>query len=416
MNHRTAFKVAATLGSIVGISFATTAATAVGAGASEHAVSNGSPSVAVGTGESSMADPGGNPGDHFGGSVATAKGIAVVGAPDVSNQGVVYIYVKTSSGWPATPTATLDDPAGTADDEFGYSVAVSGKTIVVGSPGANSFAGAAYVFVKGATSWSEIPTQTLEDPASTSGDDFGYSVAMKGSNLVVGSPNYAAEGAAYIYVDSGTWPASPTKVLNDTVATGTDEFGFSVSITGKVAFVGAPGTDSFTGAAYAYVKGTSAWPTTPTVALADPAATADDYFGLSVFVAGKNAVVGAPGTSSLDGEAYIYTRSAATGWPASPSVTLPGPSSQTTEFGYAVADSHYAAVIGAYQGDSDAGRAYVYPKETTGWSTSPSAVIRDPDATAGDNFGNAVAAYKKVAVVGASATNGEAGEAYIFKA
>jgi FG-GAP repeat len=415
MNHRTAFKVAATFGSIVGICFATTAVTAVAAGASEHSASAASPAVAVGTNEASIADPGGNPGDHFGASVATAKGIAVVGAPDVSDQGVVDVYVKTHGVWSTTPT-TLDDPGATADDEFGYSVAVSGKTIVVGAPGTDSFAGAAYVYVKGATTWGPNPTRTIADPGSTTGDEFGYSVAIKGANLVVGSPNYGSEGAAYIYVDNGTWPATPTKVLNDTAATGNDEFGFSVSLTGKAVIVGAPGTDSFTGAAYAYVKGATSWPTTASVSLADPGAEANDYFGLSVFVAGKNAIIGAPGTDSLDGAAYIYTRSATTGWPSLPSVSYAGPASKASEFGYSVADSHYAAVMGAYQADSDAGTTYIYPKQPTGWSGTASAVIHDPAATSGDNFGNAVAVYKKIAVVGASATNGQAGEAYVFKA
>jgi hypothetical protein len=58
---------------------------------------------------------------------------------------VAYIYVKGATGWPTKPTATLSDPAATADDLFGE-VAVSGKTAVVGAYGANSDAGVAYIY------------------------------------------------------------------------------------------------------------------------------------------------------------------------------------------------------------------------------------------------------------------------------
>jgi hypothetical protein len=85
--------------------------------------------------------------DYFGSSVAVSGKTVVVGALGTnSGAGAAYIYVKAASGWPTTPTATLNDPAATSDDHFGYSVAVSGKTAVVGAPGTNSFAGTAYIY------------------------------------------------------------------------------------------------------------------------------------------------------------------------------------------------------------------------------------------------------------------------------
>jgi hypothetical protein len=59
--------------------------------------------------------------------------------------GAAYIDVKGVHGWPTTPIITLSDPAATSDDVFGDSVAVSGKTAVVGVFGAKSDAGAAYI-------------------------------------------------------------------------------------------------------------------------------------------------------------------------------------------------------------------------------------------------------------------------------
>jgi hypothetical protein len=53
-------------------------------------------------------------------------------------------------------------------------------------------------------------------------------------------------------------------------------------VSGNTAIVGAYGTNSGAGKAYIYVKGTSGWPTTPTTTLSDPAAAEDDQFGASV--------------------------------------------------------------------------------------------------------------------------------------
>jgi len=101
----------------------------------------------IGTLLATLAHPTATSADNFGYSVAVSGTTAVVGAAAYSNSGAgaAYIYVKGASGWPTTPTATLNDPAATSDDHFGYSVAVSGKTAVVGAPGTNSFAGTAYI-------------------------------------------------------------------------------------------------------------------------------------------------------------------------------------------------------------------------------------------------------------------------------
>jgi hypothetical protein len=64
----------------------------------------------------------------------------------ISSRGAAYIYIRGTSGWPATPTATLNDPAATSGDEFGDAADVSPTTAVVGSPGYKAFSGAAYLY------------------------------------------------------------------------------------------------------------------------------------------------------------------------------------------------------------------------------------------------------------------------------
>ena len=230
-----------------------------------------------------LSDPEATPGDLFGLSagVSVSGTTVVIGAPGANSVGAVYIYVKGRTGWSTTPTTTLSDPAATEGDEFGVAVAVSrwsALTAVVGAIGTNSDAGAAYIYVKGASGWSTTPTTTLSDPAATAGDEFGESVAVAGRTAVVGAiGTNASTGAAYVYVNQASdWPSTPTETMSDPAATAGDYFGYSVAVAkgGPTVVVGAPFTDSNTGAAYIYVNGASGWPTAPTTTLSDPAATA----------------------------------------------------------------------------------------------------------------------------------------------
>jgi hypothetical protein len=152
----------------------------------------------------------------------------------------------------------------------------------------------------------------LSEPEGTP-TDFGFSVSVSGMTLIVSDPASGAgydgafTGAAYIYLNTGSgWPTTATTMLPAPSALG--DFGYAVSLNGGIAVVGAPATSSYAGTAYVYVEAGSAWPTSPTVALSDPGATSEDLFGFSVAVSAsaKTAVITAPGTSSDEGAAYIY--------------------------------------------------------------------------------------------------------------
>jgi hypothetical protein len=99
---------------------------------------------------------------------------------------------------------------------------VSGTTAIVCAPGANSFAGTAYIYVKGASGWQTTPTTKLKNPAATADNDFGSSLAVSGTTAVVGAPEVRSpgRGVVYIYVKGASgWPTKPTAKLKDPKAT-----------------------------------------------------------------------------------------------------------------------------------------------------------------------------------------------------
>ncbi len=148
-------------------------------------------------------------GDYFGVSVSVSGDTAVVGAryDDVGanmSQGSAYVFVRSGGVWSEQQKLTASD--GATGDGFGISVSVSGDTAVVGaygdSVGANTSQGSAYVFVRNGGVWSE--QQKLVAPDGAAYDDFGYSVSVSGDTVVVGAywddvGANAGQGSAYLF-------------------------------------------------------------------------------------------------------------------------------------------------------------------------------------------------------------------------
>jgi len=187
----------------------------------------------------------GSQGDQFGESVAIAGDTIVVGAykhdEHGPESGAVYVYTRTGSTWTQQAKLTASDAF--AGDQFGRSVAIDGDTIVVGADNADGTAtdsGAVFVFIRLETGW--IQQDKLEE--GEAGDNFGFSVAIDGETIVVGSHSAngrdaSNSGAVYVYsrTELGTWNKKAKLTAND--GDTEDQFGFSVDIAGDTIVVGA---------------------------------------------------------------------------------------------------------------------------------------------------------------------------------
>jgi hypothetical protein len=244
------------------------------------------------------------------------------------SEGAVYVFVKPGSGWAnARETAELtgDDTSGL--DNLGISVAISGDTIVAGDwdhkVGSNFAQGAAYVFVKPVTGWAnatETATLTASDGAAN--DIFGYDVAISGDTVLVGAPGHrvgqnSREGAAYLFVsqDPG-WTNVSDAILTPTDGGADDVFGLRVAIAGDTAVVGSPFHRvglSNQGAAYVFVKPFRGWFNSgQTAELTASDGITNDMFGGSVAISGDTILVGAPtrqiGANQAQGAAYLFAK------------------------------------------------------------------------------------------------------------
>lgn len=247
-------------------------------------------------------------GDEFGNSVAISGSLAVVGAPGEdtagSNAGAAYVYDLNTGSELAMLTASDAEN----DDQFGWSVAISGNFALVGAKLKNDGGtqrGAAYVF--DLTSGEELFKLAASDAEDS--DRFGTSVALAGNRAIVGAPNHEGapgpSGAAYVF-DLGTGREIRKLIASDP-AFG-DQFGFSVSISGNLGLIGAfseDGAGSNRGAAYVFdiEAGRELYKQTAVDA------ENSDGFGFSVALSGTFAVSGAQGedgAGSNRGAVYVY--------------------------------------------------------------------------------------------------------------
>ncbi len=359
----------------------------------------------------------GKPGDEFGVSVAICGNTVVVGASDFNSStlGAAYVYVKGSQGWAnMTQTAKLTPSDPVAGAVFGSSVACYGNTVVVGAP--HHAAGEAYVFVEPRTGWSNM-TETARLTASDAGtyDDFGYSVAMYGKTIVVGAPQASGgfmwQGKTYIFQEPSTgWKTTSAFKAELTApdAQFDSGLGASVSISGNTIAAGAPNGGG-PGAAYVFVKPTTGWKTTSesNAELKASSGTGGSAFGSSVSISGNTVAIGAYQV----GEAYLFVE-AQTGWANATETARVTAVNEGSYFAYSLSLRNNWLVIGSANDPSNSA-VFAYLKPSTGWETTSTPNARRT-VPVGYGFGFSVAMGSGVLVAGSIGENSLQGAAYIF--
>lgn len=385
------------------------------------------PSVAVLT----LNNPSPATGDYFGYAVAISAARIIVGAPyddiGATDAGIAYAF-NLLSGTPTVPAAILGMPSPAISDFFARAVAVSGTRVVVGADGdatGATEAGRVFIYDLGTTSPTK-PIAILNNPSPVNRDFFGWSVAISGTRVVVGAygddTGELNSGIAYAYDLARATPTTPLLVMTNPTPAASDQFGYSVGISGTRVVVGSLFDDTGAnnaGSVYVYDLATPN-PLASVLTLNNPTPAANDRFGKAVAIHGNRAVVGAyqDDTGAPDvGSAYVYDVTSTS--PSVPVAVLNHPSPSFHDgalFGYSVAISEARVVIGAYRDSSDSGNAYVYDL-TSSTPTVPVGTLKHPTPNVFDYFAWSVAISGTRILVGAPQTDtgaAEAGSALLY--
>lgn len=339
--------------------------------------------------------------DHFGSAVAVSGNYAIIGAGQnqVSfDPGFAVILEKDpNDNW--VPVQTIS--AGDAGDQFGFSVSISGDFAMVGAPDANK----AYLYKRN-TGGSWVQQQVITGINLT-----GSSVFISGTDAIVGSPGTADalpgtrnDGKAIIYKLNGSGMLDPVHTIAFTNCK--CELGYSASISGEYAVVGAKGLTKTSalwmpqtqtvGGAYLFKRnGSGTWDAGVEMTPELP----DIGFGESVSVSGDMVMVGSINHMSVE----VYQHNGST-WSNVQTIT-PSPAPNVTGFGRSVSIAGNLAVIGE---NSDQKKAHVYKRIGATWNEIQ--LLEGNEFYSSDYFGNAVSISNGTIMVGAYADNYDANE------
>jgi cyclophilin family peptidyl-prolyl cis-trans isomerase len=377
----------------------------------------------------------GSAGDWFGFAVAIDADFAIVGVPRDNNYtGSAYIFEYNDGNW--TQQAKLTASDGNTGDRFGGSVSISANHAIVGATGDDSNTGSAYIFEYSDGNWTQqaklIAYQGLAE------DWFGQSVSISGDCAVVGAWLYDVsatnDGAAFIFYrnEGGTNNWGPQAGLSPSDAAVNNWFGYSVSINGEYAVIGAFGDNpngdyppDSTGSAYIYKHNGTSWVQQEKLTASDGAKS--DKFGWSVSTDGYYVIVGAhrnDDNGESSGSAYIFepNKIDPNNWDQKAKLTA-SDAAASDYFGYSVAIGGGHALVGAYQNDdngNNSGSAYIFElNEINPDNWNQIAKLTASDANANDYFGfSAAIGTGRRAIVGAYGNDdsgSDSGSAYILK-
>jgi hypothetical protein len=313
--------------------------------------------------------------------------------------------------WRELDKVTASDGAG--GDYFGWSVSISGDYALAGADYDDGGRGSAYIFKREATLWTQQLKLTASDSAFN--DYFGYSVSVSGDYAIVGAygddDKGSNSGSAYIFIRDGNSWSEQDKLTASDGASG-DNFGCSVSVSGDYAVVGSRNDDSSRGSAYIFIRDGNSWNQQAKLVASD--SNTNDYFGYSVSISGDYAIAGAYADDSSRGSAYIFIRDV-NSWSQQAKLTA-SDGAAGDSFGRSVCLSGDYALAGAFGDDSSRGSAYIFLREGETWTQQVK--LTAPDGAASDYFGNSVSMSGDSAIVGAyddDDKGADSGSAYIFK-
>jgi hypothetical protein len=375
---------------------------------------------------------------RYGGVLASdARGRTLHGWLEVSGASMLLRVDTHGARYPLRIDPVIQQAKLTGGEEsggarFGFSVALSsdGNTALIGGQEDNGSVGAAWVFTRSGSTWTQQGPKLTGSGESGAGR-FGDSVALSsdGNTALIGGPYDNKQiGAAWVFTRSGsTWTQQGPK-LTGGGESGEGNFSDAVALSsdGNTAMIGAGCDGSGTGvgcvgAIWAFTRAGSTW-TQQGPKLTGGGESGNGEFGIRVALSseGNTAVIGAPYDGTA-GAAWIFTRSGST-W------TQQGPKFTGSEeigesrfgFGVAVSSDGNTALIGGHgdnlePGQHGVGAAWVFTRSGSTWTQQGPKLTGKEESGFGD-FGEAVALSSggSTALIGGSNDNKEIGAAWVF--
>ena len=354
------------------------------------------------------------PAVFFGSSVDLEGDLAVIGAAcDVSPLvGSAYIFRRVAGSW--IEEAQLLPADGAGGDLFGFSISISGTTVLVGAPGKS----AAYVFEQQGSAW--VQTATLTPVAGHILDKFGWSVSLRDDVALVGAPfddvQVGDQGSVTAFRRTSSGWVLWQEIPGDDPTPGA-RFGASIDIWQDLAVVSATFSSAGRGRAFLLRETPTGWVRFARLEEPDSPSVGATTFGEAAALWGDTAVVTAPNaslpTAMIAGAAYVYERQG--GLWIHGGTLLASDGEAWDRFGRRAILQGNVAFVTTWDADMGRGAAYLFERQALGWTEV--AKLTGSTTQPGDQFGTSVALDASTAMIGAVHHIGAApgtGAVYVF--
>jgi phosphodiesterase/alkaline phosphatase D-like protein len=310
--------------------------------------------------------------------------------------------------------------------EMGFSVALAsdGNTALVGALSDNNEVGAAWVFVRSGSTWTQQGPK-LTGEHETGAGRFGSSVALSadGNTALIGGEGDSVEvGAAWVFTRSGATWTQQGKKLTGSGEVGTGRFGWSAALSadGNTALIGGPGkfeNGTAVGAVWVFTRSGATW-SQQGEKLTGTGEIEQGEFGVSAALSadGNTALIGTRLDNASAGAAYLFTRSGGIWTQQGGKLTGAGEIG-LGELGESVAlsaEGNTALVAGP--GDNNGrGAAWVFLRSGSTWSQQGGKLTGNGEVGEGELGGSvALSSNGNIALIGGPADNNEVGAAWLF--
>ncbi len=395
-------------------------------------------------------DPVGSAEQGFAVAVSADGNTAIVGGPfDSDGAGAAWVFTRSGGTWTQQQKLTAADASGAA--ELGFSVALSddGNTAIVGGPGDSTSIGAAWVFTRSGSVWSQQGAKLsgagavgagCAQPGVVGSAEQGYAVALSadGNTAIVGGwADNSALGAAWVFTrSSGVWGQPGAKLCGSGASASTDIMqGFSVALSddGTTAIVGGPndggpndGESNLKdgiGAAWVFTQSGGTWSQQGDKLVGPNGDESQQGFSVALSGDGGTAIVGGPGEETgttphtSNGAAWVFTRSGSM-W--NPQGIMPVGTSATTSnpgqgFSVTLGGGGNTALVGGPTDNANTGATWVFASSGGTWNQQGDKLVgTGAVGAAGQATSVALSRDGSTAIVGGPLDQNGTGAAWVF--
>jgi hypothetical protein len=347
------------------------------------------------------------------GNTAIVSGIA-----DNGLVGAVWVFTRSGGVW-SPQGAKLVGSGAIGPSEQGTSVALSGdgNTAIVGGPGDNSNVGAAWVFTRSGGVWTQQGDKLIGSGGGTSQQGTSVALSQDGNTAMVGGTgDNNPDGAAWVYTRSPSgWSQQGAKLTGDAGS----HFGGSVALSadGNIALVSEPTFNSNAGAVVVFGRSGGVWTVQNALIGTGNVGAALQGISLALSADGRTAIVGGPGDNSSAGAAWVFIRTGANSWFQQGNKLMGSGAIGAAEQGFSVglsADGN-TAIVGGMNDNSGIGAAWVFTRSGTAWTQLGAKLVGAGNSGAAqEGFSVALSGDGQTGILGGPTDNFFAGAAWVF--